>query len=154
MDRQREMSKSGSGYSKPATCRYINQLEFLRDAISNRPTHSNIPVSRHVEISPPPSPAPFSPAVYSTPQAPPAEKIPLATIVPNKKKKKVEIDQLEDFLIKSIKDKQGEKQVDDEEDLFCKSIAHTLRRLDTKSKQLAKIKIQQLLFELEFKEGL
>ena len=63
MDRQRDINKSDSWYSKPSTCRYYNQLQFLHDAISNKSTHSDIPVSRHAEISPPPSPAPLSPAV-------------------------------------------------------------------------------------------
>jgi hypothetical protein len=42
---------------------------------------------------------------------------------------------------------------EDADEQFCKSITHTLRRLgeqSVKKNQLAKIKIQQLLFDIEF----
>ena len=72
------------------------------------------------------------------------------------KRKKVDIDPVEDFLIGQIKKSRDNVSVkqDDEEDLFCLSIAHTLRRLETKKRMLAKIEIQKILFSIEFGENL
>jgi BESS motif len=40
--------------------------------------------------------------------------------------------------------------LDDEETLFCKSIVHTLRRLNPKQKAFAKLQILKVLYEAEF----
>jgi hypothetical protein len=84
---------------------------------------------------------------------------PQATVVP-KRKKKVELDPIEQFLIKSIDKKDQENKLsttksEDPDEQFCRSIADTLRRLrqnSMKKNQFAKIKIQQLLFDIEFSD--
>ncbi len=48
--------------------------------------------------------------------------------------------------------KQGLKEKDDPDLLFCLSLVDTVKRLDGRKKSLAKMKIQQVLFELEFEE--
>ena len=185
LDRKRDMEKSGSGYSKPPTCRFYNQLQFLQDSVSNRTTHSNIQVIR---CDSPDSPCPMettlpdqsvaqsalaslSPASDQksdkqqvTPNAdhPPGKQkseFPQATVVP-KRKKKVELDPVEQFLIKSIDKKDQENKLsttksEDPDEQFCRSIADTLRRLrqnSMKKNQFAKIKIQQLLFDIELSD--
>lgn len=180
LDRKRDLEKSGSGYSKPPTCRFYNQLLFLRDAVSNRNTHSNVQV-QSISLGTPSSteealPEPLTatsvsslgneppqqnqnqqPPVPPTTQPPPKEKLqfPQATVIP-KKRKKVELDPVEEYLIKSIEKKEEKKSLagkQDPDEQFCLSIIHTLRRLgeqSMKKNQLAKIKIQQLLFEIEF----
>ncbi|CAB4041016.1 Hypothetical predicted protein [Paramuricea clavata] len=55
LDRKRDLEKSGSGYSKQPTCRFYNQLLFLRDSISNRTTQSNVPVRSISPAIPSPS---------------------------------------------------------------------------------------------------
>ena len=50
--------------------------------------------------------------------------------------------------------KQGSKEKDDPDLLFCLSIVDTLKRLDGRKKSLAKMKIQEVLFALEFEEWL
>ena len=42
LDREREISKSGSGARKTPTCRYYKQLSFLRNVVTNRQTISNV----------------------------------------------------------------------------------------------------------------
>ncbi len=48
--------------------------------------------------------------------------------------------------------KQGLKEKDDSDLLFCLSLVDTVKRLDGRKKSLAKMKIQQVPFELEFEE--
>ena len=183
------MEKSGSGYSKPPTCRFYNQLQFLNDSVSNRSTHSNIQLIRcdspdkpPMEITVPDTPTTIETTVpksavlnltqasgqsqasdqYSNKQQVTRNlkpEFPQATVVP-KRKKKLELDPVEQFLIKSIDKKDQENKLsssksEDEDEQFCCTIAHTLRRLRQNSlrkNQLAKIKMQQLLFDLEFSD--
>ena len=181
LDRKRDMEKSGSGYSKPPTFRFYNQLQSLQNSVSNRTTRSNIQVIR---CDSPDSPCPLettlpdqsvaqfalpilSPASDQksdkqqvTPNAdhPPGKQksgLPQATVVP-KRKKKVELDPVEQFLIKSIDKKDQENTSEDPDEQFCRSIADTLRRFrqnSMKKNQFAKIKIQQLLFDIEFSDS-
>ena len=44
LDRQREATRSGAGYVKPPTCRFYNELTFLRNVITNRKTLSNVTI--------------------------------------------------------------------------------------------------------------
>ncbi|CAB4017987.1 uncharacterized protein LOC108916950 [Paramuricea clavata] len=180
MPRQEErFRKNGSGYSKQPTCRFYNQLLFLRDSISNRTTQSNVQVrsislaipspsekalpepSTHAESNPgnKASQQNQQHAVPPTAQPPAKQKFqfPQATVIP-KKKKKVVLDPVEEYLIKSIEKNEEENKLvpakkEDADEQFCQSITHTLRRLgeqSVKKNQLAKIKIQQLLFDIEF----
>jgi hypothetical protein len=178
LDRKRDLEKSGSGYSKQPTCRFYNQLLFLRDSISNRTTQSNVQVRSISPATPSPSekalPEPSThvesnpgnkaqqnqqQAVPPTAQPPAKQKLqfPQANVIP-KKKKKVVLDPVEEYLIKSIEKNEEENKLvpakkEDADEQFCKSITHTLRRLgeqSVKKNQLAKIKIQQLLFDIEF----
>jgi hypothetical protein len=48
-ERERELEKSGSGYTKNPTCRYYNKLQFLKDIVSTRTTTSNITVAHKDE---------------------------------------------------------------------------------------------------------
>ena len=48
--------------------------------------------------------------------------------------------------------KQGSKEKDDPDLLFCLSLVDTLKKLDGRKKSLAKMKIQEVLFALEFEE--
>ena len=82
-----------------------------------------------------------------------------ATVVP-KRKKKTDLDSVEEFLIKSIDKKEKEskaKKPEDADDYFCHSIAPTLQRLgehSIKKNHLAKLKIQKWLYEIEYDDNL
>jgi hypothetical protein len=42
------------------------------------------------------------------------------------------------------------KQTSDEDELFCLSVAASLRRFNSQKKALAKLRIQQVLYDVEF----
>ena len=48
--------------------------------------------------------------------------------------------------------KQAFTENDDPGVLFCLSLVDTVKRLDSRKKSMAKMKIQKLLFEIEFDE--
>ena len=84
--------------------------------------------------------------------------------VPNyyaaRKKKEVIGSQMDFMLIKTLQDfndpksTQETKQCEETEDsLFLKSLIPTLSKLAPKNNKMAKMKIQELLFDLEFGEG-
>lgn len=131
LDRKRDLEKSGSGYSKQPTCRFYNQLLFLRDSISNRTTQSNVQVRSISPATPSPSekalPEPSThvesnpgnkaqqnqqQAVPPTAQPPAKQKLqfPQANVIP-KKKKKVVLDPVEEYLIKSIEKNEEENKL-------------------------------------------
>ncbi|MCP4922498.1 MAG: hypothetical protein GY915_00505, partial [bacterium] len=187
LDREREATKSGSGYKKPSTCHYYKQLLFLRDVLMNRKTSSNISLSspstsssddqpNSLESSSFPSPQPpvsetlsASPSVASPStvdlddsqsQPPPSiepqpetpsytRKVAQPQNRPAGKKRKVvaeEEDPIQSFLVESIKKRQQEqaqtqKEQNDPDDLFCRSLVATLKRLPQKKNQMAKLKI-------------
>ena len=63
----------------------------------------------------------------------------------------------EDFILKEISNlntelKAAPKVKDCEDMLFCKSLVDTLKRLAPKKNRAAKIKINQILYEIEFEE--
>ena len=66
-------------------------------------------------------------------------------------KRAADMDPVESFLIESIQ-KKANPNDDDPDDLFCRSLVATLKRLSQKKNQMAKLKIQQLLFDIEYDE--
>ena len=63
---------------------------------------------------------------------------------PRKRKR----DDTEDYLMKKLE--ALDENDEDEDSLFCRSLVPTLQRLTPRQNKLAKIKIQQLLFDIEF----
>jgi hypothetical protein len=68
------------------------------------------------------------------------------------KKKKTRADEVDELLVKSLHSLQESKKakIDDEEGHYGEQIAATLRRFTPRQKALAKMKIQELLFNIEF----
>ena len=61
---------------------------------------------------------------------------------------------IDELLVKSLNSLQEKKlKVDDDEGLFGKQVAATLRRFEPRQKALAKLKIPQCLTEIEFPSG-
>ena len=80
----------------------------------------------------------------STPQQP-----------PSKKMKDSNDDEIEVMILKSLKDMQErrvQRNMEDEEELFGRQIAATLRRLSNRQKASAKLSIQKVLIDVEFPE--
>eukprot|EP00795_Rhopilema_esculentum_P017397 gene17397-8996_t len=172
LDREREFSKSGSASFKQPRCRYYDQLTFLRDVITNRQTISNLALPSSSPLSPLPldfvgksSPAPSftSNSSYEADEFRPMEpsfetisrKASTAaqgkTSSVKRSKRAADMDPVESFLIESIQ-KKARPNDDDPDDLFCRSLVATLKRLPQKKNQMAKLKIQQLLFDIEYDE--
>ncbi|CAB4034631.1 transcription factor Adf-1-like [Paramuricea clavata] len=151
MDRERDNNRSGSGATKTPRCRYYNQLSFLRDNLCNRSTHSNVTLPTANIRIPSPSTSSSSEVISRDDNAALNESLddpePQATIVPRKRKKSQEIDEVDQYLINAINDKKTEKVNEDSNDLFCKSITDILRNFPPKKNLAMKIKIQQLLLE-------
>ena len=175
LDRERDASRSGAaGYGKPPSCRFYSQLMFLRDVISNKKTWSNVPVSTPITLPPVNS---WSSLIIQDPQPSMSTVIDITAneithtkitpttitpttmtptkITPTKRRKLVESpDPVENFLISSIKEKNNPaSKNEDSDELFCRSLVQPLKRLSPKTNQLARIKIQQLLFELEYNDA-
>lgn len=74
---------------------------------------------------------------------------------PAKKRKISKGDELDEAILKSLKDiqernAQQREQQETEEELFGKQVAAVLRRLTARQKAIAKLHIQQILTEIEF----
>ena len=165
LDREREISKSGSGTSTTPTCCYYNQLSFLR-----RQTISNVilPALSHESTLPrTSSPAPSFTSNSSHdaddlyPTEPSFETISrkASTTVKGKSssakgyKRAATTDPVESFLLGNIPKSVASKENDnDPDDLFCCSLVATLKRLPQKKNQMAKLKIQELLFNIEYED--
>ena len=77
----------------------------------------------------------------------------------SKKKKKIsKDDEIDECIIQSLKSIEenrralAQKQEEDDDQLFGRQIAITLHRLTTKQKAIAKLRIQQVLIDVEFPE--
>ena len=66
------------------------------------------------------------------------------------KKRKAEEDPIEMEILSQLKKTCEVPNTEDEDTSFGKFIALSIKKLDPKSKALAKIKIQQLLYDMEF----
>lgn len=78
----------------------------------------------------------------------------------SKKRKRGKDSDVDEAIIRSLKqleerrEKKTQQKYDilDEEDLFGRQVSSVLRRLPDRQRALAKIKVQQLLFDIEFSE--
>ena len=162
------MQKSGAPASSLPKCNYFDQMSFLHGKTMNRYSESNVSIPMNdinetasmelsdaifsrseTPIASPPTPLSTSSSSANF-EAPPTKK-------PREKRKRNEdtagpksqiLEQLG-----SIEMELKKNEEDDNEDwLFCKSLVPTLKKLPPRKNKLAKIKIGQLLFELEFDE--
>ena len=125
LDRRSKLAKSGAPASSLPKCNYFEVMRFLHGKTANKPAESNLCLPN------------------DTPHA--SQKQNYATTItemsgenrPGKRK------QLE----------KGLRESEDCEDaLYCKRLVPIMKALLPKKKRLAKIKISQLLFDLEFNE--
>ena len=171
-EKREEITKSGSAGKPLPSCKYFSQLQFVYDKLPKKETHSNIVITSQTLDRDSPSASSSSSSTFSEC---PSNSVHTATENTNvsvaaknnvkaKKRKQKDVDSLADeevaTTLKKVnqttellisKELRGESE-DDADTLFCRSIIPTLRNLTPRNNKLAKIKIQQFLFELEFEK--
>lgn len=70
---------------------------------------------------------------------------------PSKRKKSRVGDDIEELVVRNLKHLE-EHRGDDEEELFGRTVAATLRRLSQRQRAVAKMRIQTMLLDIEFPE--
>lgn len=180
LDRRSKATKSGSAASKLATCKYFDQLSFLHSKVSNKPTESNLtPVievedTPSVQVNPSAStvtqsvPCPKNPTMMSTLAKDTSSSVSgknkaESEIIPytpaKRSKSRAEMAYAVDtLLVKTLQDMQDPSSKsttahdNDEDMLFCQSLVPLLKKMPARQNRLAKIKINQLLFDMEFND--
>ena len=139
------MTRSGAAAGKLPKCKMFDQMTFIKDSVTNRPTTSNLNIEDSSDMNFPESPA----SITATPVGGSRRKS-------NTRKRKLEkpsIDSYDAMLIEALKDDGVPKaKVFDADVSFAESIIPILKKLPDKQNRKAKIKIQQILFECEFDE--
>ena len=158
MKKRTARNKSGSGNSgKAPTCNFFNKLSFLSDTMVNKESDSNLMNSS---------------AISSVPNAEEGSDVniqkeicsPTSSSKISKKRKNEETSQmnlLDAAIIQTLNNVQKQtepvksKQVDkvkdkDSDKLFCMSLVDTLKNLTPQKNAMARIKIQQVLYEVMF----
>ena len=150
LDKRNELTKSGAAASKFPKCKFFEQMTFLHEKTGNKPTQSNVNYNlESPEISNLGSPPSISSFRYETKSV----KEPCTT--PARKKSKIdtpEADLRKSLVETDLMIKKSVEQAEDEDSLYCRSLIPILKELPTKKKRLAKIKISQLLFDLQYDE--
>ncbi|XP_065641180.1 uncharacterized protein LOC124815057 [Hydra vulgaris] len=165
LDRRRALTRSGAGAFCLLKCKYFDQIAFLHEKSSNKPTVSNVKSTSECTNSKNLNESNASlttelttlPIIsqLSIPADDSSEKCKDVRI--NKKQKSV-IEKSDNFFLKQMKDLDN-RLIDSLEEknktvcemsAFCNSLNPVLQGLPIKKARLAKLKINQLLFEIEF----
>ncbi|XP_066925540.1 uncharacterized protein [Clytia hemisphaerica] len=152
--------KSGSrGKKKFATCNFFNELQFLKDTLLNKQTDSNLMISNENKEN--------EASVETDNENALADVTPVKPLPSNKKSRKRNHPQAAESLEKVspidltiLETMKSLKKDDDDDELkerdgnhwFCMSLVDTLKALPPRKNALAKLKIQQTLFEIEYEE--
>lgn len=167
LDRRTKMTKSGAAASSLPKCNYFDQMAFLLEkAPMNLPTESNVLIPKPssnacigIDLNVEPIPTPSTNNLFTPPQSPlvHTENGNETVLAPREKRKKSNESCERDKILKEINTIEKELRISErdecEDTLFCRSLVPTLRKLSAKKNKIAKIKISQLLFELEFDES-
>ena len=146
------LTRSGAAAGKLPKCKLFDQLQFLRDSVSNKATVSNVltegsQVADYNEIATEPG----SPHESTSRKGVPKSTEPKAAL---SKRKRKQLDECDELLIDALKQSApSEDQYSiDPDKKFTESIIPILRNLTPKKNRMAKIEIQQLLLKYEFDE--
>ena len=144
------LTRSGAGATVLPQCQFFRELQFIKNAVTNRATHSNLNVQHHLLVQ--------------SMQTSPISTIPQQSesiIYGSQRKKRLcqktkqgEVSQDTQNLDKAIvhylqKVNAGKENADE---MFCKSLVPILSTLPPQKNRRAKIEIQKLLYEIEFNE--
>lgn len=157
MSKRNLMSRSGAASSKLPRCKFFEQLVFLTDTICSRGGgESNVTLDNENSNS-------FSDVQSNVSSPDDNQYRDLSFISPPEKKSKNRKEEqhttaLDVAIEKTMKEinqttsllEKAESQSECEDLLFCRSLVPTLKRLPNRKKCLAKIRIRELLFHLEF----
>ena len=143
-------------------CKYFEVMRFLHEKTSNWDTHSNVELEVHeVSNNSFDLPSPVQSQCHTPPPSGCASFSNEAKAVKRRRTTNNEpsdpfLDQVKiidekmiDYLGKVRKDEAG-KTEKDEAELFCNSLIPVLREMDKKQLRLAKLKIEQLLYDLQY----
>ena len=152
LDKRNRLSRSGAAVRELPKCQYFEQMAFLCETSANKATESNLPSTIDPLGSPfsedsvitPPSPGSIGEVVTETPSRLPPQ--------PNRKRKR---DSQASVLTQSLAEcdamlKKSMEDDNDEDALYCRSLIPIMRELPKKQKRLAKIKISQLLYDIQY----
>lgn len=159
LTKRSQMSKSGAASHILPKCKYFTHLQFLLEKVTNKETESNI-------VLPPSSPAASSIDVTNASLPSSIDNMNIQVTKPSlKRKRPLENKTLNNSLdfqfanvMRDVNDatkaiiKDNKENEEDEDFLFLKSLCPTLKRLSARDNRIAKMQIQKMLFDLEFKE--
>lgn len=153
MKKREQRTRSGAGSSKLPTCNYFTELSFLSDTLKNKPTDSNL--NRAIRFG----------KENTTPSTPRSEESSDVDFTPKRTmKRNRDVDRatnntqqqpsmLDLAIVETLKSSKKEVSEEPKEKdcnvLFCLSLVDTLKALSPRENSLAKLKIQQVLFEIE-----
>ena len=162
-----KLTRSGAAGGKLPQCKYFEQMQFVLDKVSNKSSVSNIDMSVDDDELPlSPSPETSSPKADTAASINGKRECEEAVFVmPSAKRKNRDnlAMQVDSMLVKTLANLHAPhnlapaKTPSEEPDadyLFCNSLTPVLQNLPSKKNRLAKIKIQQLLFGMEFEDDL
>ena len=163
-DRERDQAKSGSPGSKIPTCKFYNELKFLKDIVTNRVTTTNLAIlESDINVTTPPGSRTFTLQQQLSPACHPvvsqsSEKLQLTahnhelkTVTPKQdkkgKRKTSATDEVNEF-DKACLDLLQKKSNTDADTHFCLSLVEIRKSLPPKKKLLAKSKIMTVLIKM------
>ena len=165
MVKRAALTKSGAAAHLLPKCKFFNQLQFVQEKITNKETVSNFNIAESVV------PSPASVSVSSEASDPPENNsFSLNSPEPPTKKRNTnkrfnngsadtellgvikDMNTATKSLISSAVPENKIEEKDNENALYCKSVAKVLDRFSTRNAAMGRMKIQNILFELEFNE--
>ena len=167
IQKRTSLSRSGSKSTRLPTCNFYEQLKFLSYAFSVQElSTSNISIPDDDPDfsldSPMLTPTPSIPETPTLSISEISTPIPPSTYCQNisKKRKKSaisgDVSEVDKLLLEELKTtkQQSTDEPEDSNSLFCKSLVKTLSELSPEKNMLARIKINQVLFEIKFDKTL
>ena len=151
LDKKNRLSRSGAPARELPKCQLFDQMAFLCEMSANKPSESNLPLMID------PLGSPFSEDSVITPPSPSSigEVITETRIRPSQPSRKRKKESQASALTQSIEEcdvmlKKTIEGENNEDSLYCRSLIPIMRELPKKKKRLAKIKISQLLYDMQY----
>ena len=152
LQRRDKLTRSGAGSKKLPRCNFFSELSFLKDVTTNRKTCSNINFEQNLENAVDNG---KDHQVEVASQSQPAKQS-------LKRRQDLQIG-IDTLIYKALSDSSESKKEnvpswkleshsDDPETLFCLSLVDTLKQLPPRKKHLAKMKINELFYNLTEQE--
>jgi len=151
LDKRKRLTKSGAAALTLPKCQYFDQMAFLHEKSVNKQTESNLSFQAAVaDVS-----VDIPPTEELSPLASPVSTGSFSVKTVQKRKRRA--DSSESGLSKSLADcdeliAKSLREENDEDCLYCRSLIPIMNELPKKQKRLAKIKISQLLYDIQYGE--